>query len=76
MWQSKSCQLLHNGVGTSYTTNPEQIEILELEGYSRPTWHKLRASSHGALGRLNYIHWLDRRRVLLTTPATFWSEIF
>jgi len=27
------CQLLHNSVGTTCMTNPEQIEIMELEGY-------------------------------------------
>ena len=41
MYQSKSCQLLHNSVGTTCTTNPEQIEVIELEGYSRPTYSKL-----------------------------------
>ena len=35
--QSNSCQLLHNSVGTTCMTNPEQIEVVELEGYSRPT---------------------------------------
>jgi len=37
---SKSCQLLHNSVGTSCATNPEQLEVTELEGYSRPTCKK------------------------------------
>ena len=49
--QSKSCQLLHNSVGTTGTTSPEQIEVMELEGYSRPTCSKLCASSHDALDR-------------------------
>jgi len=39
--QSNSCQLLHNNVGTTCTTSPEQIEVMELEGYSRPTYNKL-----------------------------------
>ena len=45
-------------VGTSCTTNPEEIEVMELEGYSRPSCNKLWAFSHDTL---------DRRRVLLTT---------
>jgi len=51
MCQSKSCQLLHDSVGTSCTTNPEQIEVMELDGYSRPTCNELRASSPDALDR-------------------------
>ena len=31
MCRSKSCQLLHISVGTTCTTNPEQIEVSELE---------------------------------------------
>ena len=41
MCQSKSCQLLHNSVGTTCTTSPEQMEVMESEGYSRPTYNKL-----------------------------------
>jgi len=41
MCQSKCCQLLHNSVGTTCMTNPEQIEVMELEGYSQPTYNKL-----------------------------------
>ena len=39
MCQLKCCQLLHNSVRTSSTTNPKQIEVglVELAGYSRPT---------------------------------------
>ena len=33
-------------VGTSCTANPGQIEVVELEGYSRPTCSKLCASSN------------------------------
>ena len=36
---------------TTCTTNPEQIEVMESEGCSRPTCNKLCASSHGALDR-------------------------
>ena len=35
-------------VGTSCTTNQEQIEVMELEGYSRPTRNKLCAFSNYA----------------------------
>jgi len=51
MYQSQSCQLLHNSVGTTCTTNPEQIKVMALEGYSRPTCNKLCAFSHDALKR-------------------------
>jgi len=39
MCQSKSCQLLHNGLGTTCrpTTNPKEVEVMELEGYSQPS---------------------------------------
>ena len=51
MSQSKFCRLLHNSLGTTCTRNPEQIEVMELEGYSRPTFNKLCASSHYSLDR-------------------------
>jgi len=38
-------------VQESFTRNPEQIEVMELEGYSRPTRDKLCAPSYGALDR-------------------------
>ena len=37
-------------VGTSCTTNPQQIEVMELEHYGRPTCNKLCASSHDSPG--------------------------
>jgi len=40
MCQSKSCQLLHISVGTTCMTNPEQIEVSELENYSRPMYNQ------------------------------------
>jgi len=39
--QLNSCQLLHNSVGTTCTTSSEQIEVMELEGYSRSMYNKL-----------------------------------
>jgi len=41
MCLSKSCQLLHNSVGTTFMTNPVQIAVLESQGYSRSTCNKL-----------------------------------
>ena len=41
MCQSKSCQLLHNSVETTHTTNPGQIKVMELEGYSRPMYNSV-----------------------------------
>jgi len=49
MCQSKSYQLLHNSVGTTCITSPEEIEVMELNGYSRPTCNEICASSHDAL---------------------------
>jgi len=40
MCHSESCQLLHNSARTTCTTSPEQIAVLELEGYSRRTWRR------------------------------------
>ena len=38
-------------MGTNCTTNPEQIEIMELEGYSPLMYNELCASSHDAFDR-------------------------
>ena len=75
--QSKSCQLLHNSVGTTCRTSPEQIEVMELEGYSRPTYNKLVHSATtcstvvGVIHKLivvGVVYELYRRRVLLIIP--------
>jgi len=42
----KSCQLQHNSVGKTCTVSPEQIEVIGLEGYSRPTYDKLQRYGH------------------------------
>ena len=34
-------KLLQNSVGTTCTGSPEQIEVMELEGYSLPMYNKL-----------------------------------
>ena len=49
MCWSKPCQLLQNKVGTSRTTNPQRMEVMESEDYSQPTCNKLCVSSHDAL---------------------------
>ena len=54
---------VHNSVGTTCTTSPEQIEVTELEGYSQPTYNKLCASSHDVLDRRRHNPQADRRRV-------------
>ena len=62
MCQPKCCQLLHRSVET-ICTSPEQIEVMELKGYSRPTYNNL---VHSAMTRstiLGVIHRLDHRRV-------------
>ena len=50
MCQSNFFQLLYNSVETCCTSQ-EQIEIMELKGYIRPTCNKLCASSHHARTR-------------------------
>ena len=44
-------RLGYRSVGTCCTTNPEQIEVTTLEGYSWPACSKHCAPSHGALDR-------------------------
>jgi len=66
MCQSKSCQLQHSNVGTTCTTSPEQIEVTELEGYSRPTYNKLvhsattRSTVVGVIHKLTVDEFVDR----------------
>ena len=72
MCQLKSCQLLH----TNKFYNREQIEVMELEGYSRPTCNKLVHPATMRSAIVGVIYRLYRRRVLLTTPSTCCGEIF
>jgi len=44
-----NCCRAYDSLGTSCTTNPEQIEVMELNGCSRPTCNKLCAFSYDAL---------------------------
>jgi len=62
--QSKFCHRSYTTVGTSCTTSPQQIEVIELVGYSRQTCNNPRASSHDASTVVGVIHKLDRQRVL------------
>jgi len=61
----KIFQLLHNSVGTTCTTSPEQIEVMELEGYSRPTYNILvhsatmRSTVVGVIQKLTVDEFLD-----------------
>jgi len=75
MCQSKLCQLLqHNSVETSCTTNPEQIEVMELEGYSRQMCNKLCACSHDAVDRRKCNSQARPSTNLLITSSTCRSE--
>ena len=67
---------LQRSTASSFTTNTEQIEVLELAGYSRPTCNKLCESSCDPFERRRCNPQLDRRRVLWTTPSTCHGEIF
>jgi len=69
----KSCQLLHNSIGTSCTTEQQEIDAMELEGYSWPTCSKQPRLVDCRTGVVNK---LDRRRVLLATRQTWRVEIF
>ena len=78
MCQSKSCQLLHNSVGTTCTTSPKQIEVLELEGYSRPTYNKLahsattRSTAVGVIHKLTVDEFVDHT----STTTTCCDEMY
>ena len=69
---------VHNSVGTTCTTSPEQIEVTELEGYSRPTYNKLvhsattRSTVVGVIHKLTVDEFVDHTN----TPTTFCGEIF
>jgi len=72
-----SQNLLHNSLGTTYTS-PEQIEVMELEGYSRPTYNKLahsattRSTVEGVIHKLTVDEFVDHTN----TPTTCCGEIF
>jgi len=63
-------------VGTSCITNPQHIEVMELEFYDRPTCIKLGAFSHDASNVVRVVNKLDRRRrVLLTCRGDIFQVI-
>jgi len=74
MCQSKFCNF-YNSVGTSCTSNQEQIEVMELKGYIRPTCNKLCVSSHDAHDR-HRCNPHARPSTTLTTSLTCSREIF
>jgi len=58
-------------VAISCTTNPQQMDVKELERYGRPTCIKQSAPSNDASTVIGVIHKLDRRRTLLTIMTKF-----
>ena len=74
--RKKPKSLLHNCSITTCTTNSERIEVMELEGYSRPTCNKLCSSGHDSSIVVGVIYKLDRRRVSSTTRPTCRGIIF
>jgi len=72
------CQLLHNSLGTTCTTNPEQIEVMELVGCSLPTYNKLVNSAATRSDVLGVIHKLAVDEFVDHTnkPTTCCGEIF
>ena len=68
--------LLHNRVGTTCTTSSEQIEVMKLEGYSRPTYNKL---AHSATTRSTVVGVIHKPTVDVDntcTHTTCCGEIF
>jgi len=63
-------------VGTTYTTSPDQIEAMELEGYSRPTYNKLVHSATMCFTVVGVIHKLTVDVDNTCTPTTCCGEIF
>ena len=53
--QLKSCQLPRNSAETTCTTNPEQIKVIKLEGYSGPMCNK---NVHSTVTRSSRFHCL------------------
>jgi len=78
MCQSESCQLQHNSVGTTCTTSPEQIKVIELEGYSQPAYNKLVHSATTRSTIIDVIHKLTVDEIVdnTNTPMTCCGEIF
>ena len=64
-----------NSVGTTGTTSPEQIEVMELEGYSRPTYNKLVHSATTCSTIIVVIHKPTVKEFVdnTNTPTTCWG---
>jgi len=75
MCQTKFCQLLHNSVGTSGTTNSEQRQWSWRVTVDRRVINYVHRDTTRSTA-VDIIHRLDRRRVLLITPSTRRGEIF
>ena len=75
-----SVKILHNSVGITCTTSPEQIKVMELEGYSRPTYNKLvhSAMTRSTVVSVTVIHKLTVDEFVdhTVTPTTCCGEIF
>jgi len=69
--QSNSFQVLYNIVDrpTTCTTSPEQIEVMELEGYSRPTYNKL---VHSATTRSSVVGVIHKLTVDVDNTTCIW----
>jgi len=65
-----SCELLHNSVGTTCTTNRKQSEVMELESYSRPTYSKLAHSATTRSTVVGVIHKLTVDKFVYHTQYT------
>ena len=61
MCQVKTLPTAAEQAGTTCTTNPEQIEATELEGYSLPTYNNLVQSAMTRSTIIGVIHKFDRR---------------
>jgi len=53
--QLKFCQLSRNSAETTYTTTPEQIEVMKLEGLGEPMYDK---HVHSTVTRSSRFHCL------------------
>jgi len=63
-------------VDTSCTTNPQEVAVIELEGYSWSTCNKQPRLIDCRIGVVNKLDRRRRRRILLTTWSTYCGEIF
>jgi len=70
--------MLHSSVGTTCMTSPEQREVMELRGYSRPTYIKLVYSAMMLSTVVGVIHKMTVEEFVdcTNTPVTCCGEIF